>query len=94
LHLHRHCFRPIGEWGAIVQTAVLDAAQVGRLYFKVSSTEMRLSAELAAPRGDHGRARRVGRSFVVQSVADSCPATHQDNGAETQASGRQQLAHQ
>jgi hypothetical protein len=55
---------------------------------------MRLSAELAAPRGDHGRAWRVGRSFVDQSVANSCPAAHGDNGPDTQAPGRQQLAHQ
>ncbi len=45
-----------------------------------------LPAGLPAPRGDNGRARRVGRPFIDQSVGHSFPAAHREDGAETQAS--------
>jgi putative transposase len=47
-----------------------------------------LSAELPAPRGDHGRARRVGRPFVDQPLGGSFPAAYREDGPETQAPGR------
>ena len=52
-----------------------------------------LPAELPAPRGDDGRARRVGRPFVDQPLGDSFPAAHREDGPETQAPGRRQLAY-
>jgi hypothetical protein len=53
----------------------------------------RLSAELPAPQGHSGRAQRIGRPFVDQPLGGSFPAAYREDGAETQAPDRRQLAH-
>ena len=51
-----------------------------------------LPAELPSLGGDDARARRVGRPLIDQPVGDSFPAAHREDGPETQAPGRRQLA--
>lgn len=70
------------------RNALSDQCDLG-----LHSLVRRLSAELPAHRGDDGRARRVSRPFDDQPMGDPLLADDRENGPQTQAPDRQQLAH-